>query len=122
MDILQGSLWLGGLDIQGNCAFRHSWIQELDQGQQSFVGVSLLFSVGWKGSLSSHTDVPVVFIWVLGVQDILMWFSRLKDPALLQLWCGLHLACRFDPWPRNFHMPQVWLKKGDLGRVRGQKI
>ena len=27
-----------------------------------------------------------------------------KDPALRQLWLG------FDPWPRNFHVPQMWLK------------
>ena len=25
-----------------------------------------------------------------------------KDPVLLQL------QLRFNPWPRNFHMPQVW--------------
>ena len=28
-----------------------------------------------------------------------------KDTKLQQLWL------RFDPWPRNIHMPQVWLKK-----------
>ena len=31
--------------------------------------------------------------------------QRIKDPALSLLW---H---RFDPWPRNFLMPQVWSKK-----------
>ena len=31
--------------------------------------------------------------------------QRIKDPALSLLW---H---RFDPWPRNFLMPQVWPKK-----------
>ena len=29
-----------------------------------------------------------------------------KDSALLQLWYRLQLQCGFDPWPRNFHMPQ----------------
>ena len=29
----------------------------------------------------------------------------LKDPALSLLWQG------FNPWPRNFHMLQVWKKK-----------
>ena len=34
------------------------------------------------------------------------WCTGLKDLALPQLWLG------FNPWPRNFHMPQVWpLKK-----------
>lgn len=28
--------------------------------------------------------------------------SGLKDLALLQLWL------RFNPWPGNFHVPQVW--------------
>ena len=28
--------------------------------------------------------------------------QRIKDPVLPQLW---H---RFNPWPRNFHMPWVW--------------
>ena len=30
-----------------------------------------------------------------------------KDLALPQLWCRWQLWLRFDPWPRNFHMPQV---------------
>ena len=34
-----------------------------------------------------------------------------KHLALLQVWCRLHLWLRFDPWRRNFHMLQGWLKK-----------
>ena len=30
-----------------------------------------------------------------------------KDLALSLPWPGLLLWCRFDPWPGNFHMPQV---------------
>ena len=30
-----------------------------------------------------------------------------KDQELLQLWQRSQLWLRFDPWPRNFHMPQV---------------
>ena len=37
----------------------------------------------------------------MGVPTVIQW---VKDPALLQLWL------RFDPWPRNFHILQVWLK------------
>ena len=32
--------------------------------------------------------------------------SGLKDPALLQLWCRLHLQLGSSPWPRSFHMPR----------------
>ena len=31
--------------------------------------------------------------------------QQVKDPALSLLWP------RFDPWPRNFHMPQAWKTK-----------
>ena len=34
-----------------------------------------------------------------------------KDPALRQLWCRRQLQRGFDPWPGNFHMPQVWPRK-----------
>lgn len=34
-----------------------------------------------------------------------------KDPLLPRLWCRFQLRCGFDPWPPNFPMPQVWLKK-----------
>ena len=30
-----------------------------------------------------------------------------KDLALPQLWCRWQWWLRFDPWPRNFHIPQV---------------
>ena len=31
-----------------------------------------------------------------------------KDLVLLQLWQDSQLQFRFDPWPGNFHMLQVW--------------
>ena len=31
--------------------------------------------------------------------------EQIKDPALLQL------LLRFNPWPGNIHMPQMWTKK-----------
>ena len=37
--------------------------------------------------------------------------QQAKDPALSLLWLWLQLGHRFDPWPRNFHMPQVQQKK-----------
>ena len=40
---------------------------------------------------------------------------EVKELALLQLWHRLQLQLRFDPWPRNFHMPRVWPK--DLKNV-----
>ena len=30
-----------------------------------------------------------------------------KDLVSLQ-WLGLLLWCRFDPWPRNFHISRAW--------------
>ena len=34
-----------------------------------------------------------------------------KDPALSLLWLGSLLWCRFNPWPGNFHVPQVPQKR-----------
>ena len=34
-----------------------------------------------------------------------------KDPVLLQLWHSLQPWLRFDLWPGNFHMSQVWPRK-----------
>ena len=36
--------------------------------------------------------------------------QKVKDLALSLLWLWLLLWCGFDPWPGNFHMPQVWPK------------
>lgn len=50
---------------------------------------------------------------------------RIKDPALLQLWPRSQLWLEFDPWPKNFYMPQVWLKKkkgGGRRRRRRRKV
>ena len=40
--------------------------------------------------------------------------QQVKDLALLPKW--LLLWHKFDSWPRNFHLPQVWPKKGVGGR------
>ena len=37
-------------------------------------------------------------------------FFLVKDPALSLLCLRLLLWHGFDPWPGNFHMPQVWPK------------
>ena len=37
--------------------------------------------------------------------------SELKDLALLQLQYRSQLRLRFNPWPRNFHMPWPLQKK-----------
>ena len=34
-----------------------------------------------------------------------------KDPALSLMWLRSLLWSRFDPWPRNFCMPQAQLKR-----------
>ena len=43
--------------------------------------------------------------------------SGLKDLALPQLWRGSKMQFRFDLWPRNLYMLQMWQK----GRKEGQK-
>ena len=37
--------------------------------------------------------------------------SWVKDLDVPQLWRRSHLGLEFVPWPRNIHMPQIWLKK-----------
>ena len=46
----------------------------------------------------------IAVAWVAGVAWVWFpdWYSGLKDPALPKPWL------RFDPWLRNFHMPQLW--------------
>ena len=36
---------------------------------------------------------------------------RLRGPVLLQLWCRVQLQRRWKPWPRSFHMWQIWERK-----------
>ena len=42
-----------------------------------------------------------------------------KDLVLSMQQLGLLLWHKFDPWPRNFHMPQVWPKKKKKERKKG---
>ena len=37
--------------------------------------------------------------------------QQVKDPGLLQLWHRSQLWLGFDPWLRNFHMPQIGQKR-----------
>ena len=55
--------------------------------------------------------------------------QQVKDLALSLPQLGLLLWCEFYPWPRNFHMSQVWPKEGEeeeeeeeleVGRERGE--
>ena len=41
-----------------------------------------------------------------------------QDPVLPQLWYSLQLWSRFDPWPKNFLMPQ---KKGKNKKQKNKK-
>ena len=56
--------------------------------------------------------------------DFLMWriaasisgqVQWAKDLALPQLWHRSQVWLEFDPWPGNFHMLWVWLKKEEGG-------
>ena len=43
--------------------------------------------------------------------------SGLKETRVPQLRHRPQLRLRFDPWPRNFHMPQVQPRKKEMGIV-----
>ena len=45
-----------------------------------------------------------------------------KDLALPQLPCRLQLRLRFDPWPENFHIPWVSLKKKGKKKMAGGRL
>ena len=60
----------------------------------------------WVENLTSVAQVAVE-TWVLPPAR----HSGLKDPVLPQLLRRSQLWLGFSPWPRNFHMPWVWLVK-----------
>ena len=39
-----------------------------------------------------------------------LWGAMVKDLALSLQWLQKLLWLRFNPWPGNFYMPQVWQK------------
>ena len=71
---------------------KHSYIRYLLQSSWQPCVLSLLFKK-WKKNWSS------------------LVIQRVKDPALSLLWIRLLLWHKFSPWPRNFCMPWVQLKK-----------
>ena len=38
--------------------------------------------------------------------------QSVNDTALPQLWCRSQMQLGLDPWPKNFHILQEWLKNG----------
>ena len=45
------------------------------------------------------------------IKEFPLWLRLRIQPYDRQLWHRLQLMVGFDPWPRNFHMLQVWPKK-----------
>ena len=45
-----------------------------------------------------------------------------KDLVLSLLWLRLLLWCRFNPWPRNFHVLQAWPNKGGCIWILGRDV
>ena len=62
-----------------------------------FCELTLKWNIGWLVFQVTQRRLKL-----LGVPTMA---QRLKDPVLALLWC------RFDPWPGNFHILQVWQKK-----------
>ena len=56
----------------------------------------------WKKNKNHYIHIYKKTLKSGGVPAVAKW---VKDQALLQLQPGL------DPWPGNFHMPQVWTKQ-----------
>ena len=56
-----------------------------------------------------------------GTGSILNQVQWLKEPVLLKLRHRSQLRLGFNPWPRNFHMPQVKQEKRKEGRREERK-
>ena len=57
-------------------------------------------------------------VWILSLAQC----SVLKDPALLKMGCTSQLQLRFNPWPRNFHMPlEERQERKEEGRKEGRE-
>ena len=48
--------------------------------------------------------------------------AQRKDPALLHLWHRSQMQLGFDPWPGNFHTPQVQPKKEKKKKKKKKKV
>ena len=61
------------------------------------------------------TNRTVSYIMKVQLKNKKYWSSLLtqqvKDPALSLQWLRSLLWRGFDPWPRNFRMPQAWPKQ-----------
>ena len=75
------------------------------------LGIQILFKVAWY-------EVPTAVQWVndlaclCGIAGSISGTAQwVKDLALPQLWRRSQMWLRFNPWPRNFHMPRVQLIK-----------
>ena len=52
---------------------------------------------------------PVYLCGIAGsIPGLVQW---VKDLVLLLLWQRVQLWLKFDSWPGNFQVPQVWMKK-----------
>ena len=81
--------------------------QEIVQFFPNFFAQKFLLGVPTVVQLVKN---PTTMAWVTAEVQIpsQAWHIGLRNPVLSQLQHGLQLQLGFNPWPRNFYMPQVW--------------
>ena len=68
-----------------------------------------------KDLTSIHEDVVSS---LASLSELRIWRCR---ELWLRSW-GMGLQLRFDPWPGNFHMPQVWPQKGKKKKEKNKIV
>ena len=98
----------------GEKRYRHSWGEGRafwEEGEFSKINAEYSFRVQIN---LNHLMHRFYFELAWNENRMRMTLRSLKSASWSSLWHSMlkihHCYCRFDPWPRNFHMPWVWQK------------